>query len=59
MYKFKYKSQLITFIAGALIATVGTAHADEIEQFVLTKISYPILVKGKEYKDDALPALNY
>jgi len=30
-----------------------------VQQYILTKISYPILVNGEEYTNDELPVLNY
>ncbi|MCY9667988.1 copper amine oxidase N-terminal domain-containing protein [Paenibacillus alginolyticus] len=59
MIKLKHGGYIATFLAGALFATFGSAYADEVEQFVLTKIKYPVQVNGKEYKDESLPTLNY
>ena len=50
---------IIGFIVGCVLSMSATAFAAPVKQFILTKITYPILVNGVEYADEQLPALNY
>ncbi|QUH29635.1 stalk domain-containing protein [Vallitalea guaymasensis] len=52
------------FVAGFVAAILLTSsflfvYADDINQYVCTKVKYNILVDGEVYKDDKLPALVY
>ena len=49
---------LIGLIIG-LMASSFFAYADEIQQFILTKVNYPIIVNNQEYTNSELPVLNY
>ncbi len=54
----KAKFILIGVIIG-LMASSLSVYADEITEYVLTKINYTILVNNEEYQNDELPILNY
>ncbi|QUH29638.1 stalk domain-containing protein [Vallitalea guaymasensis] len=52
------------FVAGFVAAILLTSsflfvYADDIKEYVCTKVKYDILVDGEVYKDDNLPALVY
>lgn len=51
------------FLSGLLVGIIITfgasAFAAEVEQFILTRAQYPIVVNGAEYHDDEYPILNY
>lgn len=52
--------KLITgILIGSALTMSVTAFADSIKQYILTEVSYPLVVNGKEYKDAAAPILNY
>lgn len=53
------KKLVVGFILGSTLSLAGSALAEQAKQFILTKVEYPIFLKGTEYKNDALPALNY
>lgn len=55
----RMKKILFGIFIGAALTFTTTAFADSIEKFILTKVSYPIVVKGTEYKNADLPVLNY
>ncbi|KIL38492.1 hypothetical protein SD70_25970 [Gordoniibacillus kamchatkensis] len=53
------KKLIIGIIIGISITATSSVFADSVKEYILTKIDYPILVKGKEYTNADLPALNY
>lgn len=53
------KKFIIGIIVGIIIATTTSAYADSVKQFILTKVSYPLIVKGKVYDSASLPLLNF
>ncbi|MCR8642969.1 copper amine oxidase N-terminal domain-containing protein [Paenibacillus sp. N1-5-1-14] len=53
------KKVLIGVVIGSAVTLTTSAYADTIKEYILTKIDYPILVNGKEFKSNELPALNY
>jgi len=55
----KFKGYIISFICGAVIFSATSVFAEPIQQYLLTKISYPILINGAEYTNPDLPVLNY
>ena len=54
----KAKFILISLMIG-LMASSFFVYADEIQQFILTKVNYPIIVNNQEYTNSELPVLNY
>jgi hypothetical protein len=46
-------------VIGSALAISTSVFADSIEQYILTKVNYPLVVKGKEYANADLPVLNY
>jgi hypothetical protein len=46
-------------VVGVTLAVGTTAFADQIKQYILTAVSYPIFVNGKEFNDSSAPVLNY
>lgn len=46
-------------IVGACLMLGTTVYAEQIKQFILTPVTYPIVVDGVEYKDAERPVLNY
>jgi hypothetical protein len=56
------KKDLLTLIIGMFIgaaAILVTPAYAAVKQYILTEVTYPIVVKGVEYKDPELPVLNY
>ncbi|MCU6709222.1 copper amine oxidase N-terminal domain-containing protein [Paenibacillus sp. J5C_2022] len=49
----------VGFIAGALLMTSVTVFAESAKEYILTKLKFPVLVNGKEFKNDDLPFMNY
>lgn len=52
------KNIIIGIAIGISITSIPT-FANTVKQFVLTKVSYPIIVNGEEYVNNELPVLNY
>ncbi|UQZ81737.1 hypothetical protein SK3146_00893 [Paenibacillus konkukensis] len=46
-------------IIGSVLTISTTALADAVKQYILTEVTYPLFVNGKEYKDSTNPILNY
>ncbi|WP_187273919.1 stalk domain-containing protein [Paenibacillus sp. N3.4] len=55
----KLKKFVSGLVIGIAITSATSAYAEQIKDYVLTKIEYPIFVNGSELKSDELPALNY
>ncbi len=53
------KKLIAGIIIGSALTATTSVFADSIEQFILTKVNYPLIVKGKEYTNAELPVLNY
>ncbi len=54
----KAKFILIGLLIGLMVSSFF-AYADEIQQFILTKVNYPVVVNNQEYTNAELPVLNY
>jgi hypothetical protein len=54
----KFKNLIFGISIGIMINIITPSFAT-IQQYILTKVQYPILVNGVEYKDEVLPILNY
>ncbi len=44
---------------GVILTTGVTAGAAAVKNYVMTEVTYPVFVNGKEYKDTTKPILNY
>lgn len=53
------KKIVVAFILRCALTVSTNVFAKDIKEYVLTKIGYPIMVNGQEFKSDSLPALNY
>lgn len=53
------KKYFMGFIAGAILMTGVTAFADTAKEYMLTNLKFPVILNGKEFKNDELPFLNY
>ncbi|MGG1444336.1 hypothetical protein ABE354_20215 [Brevibacillus laterosporus] len=53
------KKVLMGVILGVCVSTAFSVFAAPVKQFILTKVNYPVIVDGKEYKDEKNPILNY
>lgn len=56
------KKGLLMLLLGVFlgaVATLATPGYAAVKQYILTQITYPIVVNGVEYKDAELPILNY
>ncbi|WP_240421663.1 stalk domain-containing protein [Paenibacillus periandrae] len=53
------KKYIIGALIGSALTVSATAGAAAVKQYILTEISYPVVVNGKEFKDPAAPILNY
>ncbi|MCR8981573.1 stalk domain-containing protein [Brevibacillus laterosporus] len=53
------KKVLMGVILGVCVSTAFSVFAAPVKQFILTKVNYPVIVDGKEYKDEKNPVLNY
>lgn len=53
------KKAVIGFIAGFCLAISGAVFAEDIEQFILTKVQYPLIVNQVQYENHETPILNY
>lgn len=52
------KNIIIGIAIGVSITSMPT-FANTVKSYLLTKVSYPIIVNGEEYSDEELPVLNY
>lgn len=46
-------------VIGVGLTMTTSVFADSIKEYILTKVQYPLLVNGFEYKNAELPVLNY
>ncbi|MEK3722315.1 stalk domain-containing protein [Paenibacillus sp. FSL H8-0034] len=53
------KKYIIGALIGSALTVSATAGATAVKQYILTEISYPVVVNGKEFKDATAPILNY
>lgn len=53
------KRIFIGIIIGIVLTFSTTVFSETVKEYILKKVSYPILVNGIEYIDEELPALNY
>lgn len=53
------KRIFIGIIIGMLFMITTVANADSIKRFILTKVTYPLVVNGNIYSNAKLPVLNY
>lgn len=53
------KKIITGIIIGSVLSLSATALAEPIKEYVLTKIKYPVIVDGLDYKNEELPVLNY
>jgi hypothetical protein len=53
------KKLIAGIIIGCALTASTSVFANTIKEYILTRVDYPIVVKGKEYKNSDLPALNY
>lgn len=52
--------KLVSGIVIGIVLSFGvTALAGSVKQYILTEVTYPVLVNGKAYKDQKSPILNY
>lgn len=55
---FKYKQLIIGFIIGAIMFSLAPVSA-AIEEFILYKADYKLVINGVEYNDPELPLMSY
>ncbi|MEK3721999.1 stalk domain-containing protein [Paenibacillus sp. FSL H8-0034] len=53
------KKIILGVLIGSALTVSATAGAAAVKQYILTEISYPVVVNGKEFKDATAPILNY
>jgi hypothetical protein len=53
------KKIMAGIVIGSALTLTTSVFADSIKEYILTKIEYPIMVNGSEFKSNELPALNY
>jgi hypothetical protein len=53
------KKMVFGIVIGSALTLTTSVFADSIKEYILTKIEYPIMVNGSEFKSNELPALNY
>jgi hypothetical protein len=54
----KIKNITLGIVIGLSIASTHT-FAQDIKEYILSKVKYPIMVNGSEYVNEELPVLNY
>jgi len=55
---FKYKQLLIGLLIGIMVTSAIPIKAS-VQEFLLSKVTYDIMIDGVEYLDEEKPILNY